>query len=491
MDDNQNQEEDRQSGRKEYRQDLNFVNRDINEDNNIVEMEQSDKGENDGEKNGVKSKEKKYQGRPKKGGKRKFPSQNREICKKDCIQNKSYFTQKGEMKLKKEFRQYLCKCDCLSKVGIENAKQEYDKFYEVSSYDAQRALICAMVQEGPIKRKRKQNSTKKMHSRVYNINGHVVCKTFLLQTLRISSAKVDNALKSKKRIEGVKDLRGRAGGKNKISEERLQEILEHIEQFPKYKSHYAREKTSSIYLRADTTLPIMYDLYKQQVNNSPVSFSKYKNVFLTHFNFRRKPLKKDTCNLCDKLEILINNSATEEQVKCKTERDNHIDSAEEARQALNADRKRAKFDEQLEVLCFDMEKTLPLPRIPTNVVFYKRQLWLYNLGIHTAKHNKGHCYVWLEGEAGRGAQEVGSCLFRHVLKARDMEACKHLILWSDSCGGQNRNIKIVLMLNAIFDVHPLLERITLRLLTSGHSFLPNDTDFGDIECALKFQQRMY
>ncbi|XP_050518375.1 uncharacterized protein LOC126892750 isoform X1 [Diabrotica virgifera virgifera] len=246
-----------------------------------------------------------------------------------------------------------------------------------------------------------------------------------------------------------------------------------------------------MYLRADTTLPIMYDLYKHQVNNSPVSFSKYKNVFLTHFNFRRKPLKKDTCNLCDKLEILINNSATEEQVKYKTERDNHIDSAEEARQALNADRKRAKFDEQLEVLCFDMEKTLPLPRIPTNVVFYKRQLWLYNLGIHTAKHNKGHCYVWLEGEAGRGAQEVGSCLFRHVLKARDMEACKHLILWSDSCGGQNRNIKIVLMLNAIFDVHPLLERITLRFLTSGHSFLPNDTDFGDIECALKFQQRMY
>lgn len=57
------------------------------------------------------------------------------------------------------------------------------------------------------------------------------------------------------------------------------------------------------------------------------------------------------------------------------------------------------------VLCFDMEKALPLPRIPTNV---KRQLWLYNLGVHTVKKNKGHCYVWLEGEAGRGAQEVGS-----------------------------------------------------------------------------------
>ncbi|CAG2054957.1 unnamed protein product, partial [Timema podura] len=36
-----------------------------------------------------------------------------------------------------------------------------------------------------------------------------------------------------------------------------------------------------------------------------------------------------------------------------------------------------------------------------------------------------------------------------------------------------------------------LEKITLRFLISGHSYLPNDADFGDIEFALKLQQRMY
>uniref|UniRef100_A0A6P7FQN7 Uncharacterized protein LOC114331655 n=1 Tax=Diabrotica virgifera virgifera TaxID=50390 RepID=A0A6P7FQN7_DIAVI len=36
-----------------------------------------------------------------------------------------------------------------------------------------------------------------------------------------------------------------------------------------------------------------------------------------------------------------------------------------------------------------------------------------------------------------------------------------------------------------------LESITVKYLCSGHSFLPNDTDFSDIESALKRQQRLY
>lgn len=285
-------------------------------------------------------------------------------------------------------------------------------------------------------------------------------------------------------------MRGLSGGKNKISEHRLQEVIQHIDKFPRYKSHYAREQSTCMYLRSDTTLSVMYNLYKEG-SESPVSFSKYKDIFLRHFNLKRKPLKKDTCNTCDKLEVLKNTGSLEEQNKFNLEKQNHLTLASEARNTMNTDRKRAEEDEHLEVLTFDMEKTLPLPRIPTSVVFYKRQLWLYNLGIHTAKKNKGHCYIWLEGVAGRGAQEVGSCLFRHIMEDADMAACKNLILWSDSCGGQNRNIKMVLMLMAMLEVHPTLEKITLRFLTSGHSFLPNDTDFGDIECALKLQQRLY
>lgn len=60
---------------------------------------------------------------------------------------------------------------------------------------------------------------------------------FFLQSFRICSGKVDLALKSKKRPEGVKDLRGIGGGRNKISESRLLEVVDRIHKFPKYKSH--------------------------------------------------------------------------------------------------------------------------------------------------------------------------------------------------------------------------------------------------------------
>lgn len=83
-------------------------------------------------------------------------------------------------------------------------------------------------------------------------------------------------------------------------------------------------------------------------------------------------------------------------------------------QKFKEDMKYASTTEKVECLTFDMEKTLPLPRVPTNVVFYKRLLWVYNCDIHSGTTNKGYCYTWVEGESGRGAQEVGSCLIKHI-----------------------------------------------------------------------------
>lgn len=54
------------------------------------------------------------------------------------------------------------------------------------------------------------------------------------------------------------------------------------------------------------------------------------------------------------------------------------------------------------------------------------------------------------------------------------------MLFCNSCGGQNRNIKIILMLKACLEAHSSLEEITIKYLVPGHTFLPNDTDFSDV-----------
>jgi len=62
-----------------------------------------------------------------------------------------------------------------------------------------------------------------------------------------------------------------------------------------------------------------------------------------------------------------------------------------------------------------LPKVLSLPKISTNVIYYKRQLNLYNLGIHNGKGRKGYFYVWIENEGGHGAQSVGSAIKKHII----------------------------------------------------------------------------
>lgn len=47
------------------------------------------------------------------------------------------------------------------------------------------------------------------------------------------------------------------------------------------------------------------------------------------------------------------------------------------------------------------------------------------------------------------------------------------------------------MLIHVLQHHTTLETISMRFLESGHTFLPNDSEFGDFECALKRHERVY
>lgn len=115
---------------------------------------------------------------------------------------------------------------------------------------------------------------------------------------------------------------------------------------------------------------------------------------------------------------------------------------------------------------------------------------MFNLGIHDAKTNNGYFHTWKENEAGRGAQEVGSCVIKFLDTHLQPEA-EDLILWSDSCGGQNRNRIMCVMLHHWLSKQTKLERITLRFLQSGHSFNSYDTDFGLVEKAMNRQQNVF
>ena len=76
--------------------------------------------------------------------------------------------------------------------------------------------------------------------------------------------------------------------------------------------------------------------------------------------------------------------------------------------------------EQREVLD-DQEKRATHHKLCTNVVFYKRQMWTYNLGVHDCSNDKGYMFMWPESIASRGSKETSSCLLKY-LKLRQSNA---------------------------------------------------------------------
>ena len=170
--------------------------------------------------------------------------------------------------------------------------------------------------------------------------------------------------------------------------------------------------------------------------------------------------------------------------------DLHKRKAERAFHQLREDTTSSKASPDLDTITFDLQQTLPTPSLTTNVVFYKRQLWTYNLGIHSCKDGSATMHMWDESTASRGSEEVGSCIMTY-LRESSLHG-KHLVCYSDSCGGQNRNIYILcLWLHIVNDPQNSYETIDHKFMISGHSFLPNDRDFGVIESAKRRHQQIY
>ena len=146
--------------------------------------------------------------------------------------------------------------------------------------------------------------------------------------------------------------------------------MEHISRFPAEQSHYSRNKNASrMYLSPLLNIAEMYRQYEKWCVAEniavPVSERQYTEIFETHFNYGFGSPKSDTCSKC-----------------ALPDHDAHKLQADKAFEQETKDKNFAKHNENVFFITFDLQKTLPLPKLSTGVAFYLRQLWLYNLGVH-------------------------------------------------------------------------------------------------------------
>ncbi|CAG9814678.1 unnamed protein product [Phaedon cochleariae] len=130
------------------------------------------------------------------------------------------------------------------------------------------------------------------------------------------------------------------------------------------------------------------------------------------------------------------------------------------------------------IITVDLGKVLFVPTLTHYDMYYMRQLSVYNFSVHIADTNEAFMCVWNETEASRGSYEIMSCLLK-VLNSNVTEKEK-LNIWCDNCTGQNKNREAIFLMLFSTSIG-LFTEITMKILVSGHSYLPNDRYFAQID----------
>ncbi|XP_075156569.1 uncharacterized protein LOC142229878 [Haematobia irritans] len=157
----------------------------------------------------------------------------------------------------------------------------------------------------------------------------------------------------------------------------------------------------------------------------------------------------------------------------------HHTEADMAYDSKNKDKTLSLKNKSVKMYTFDLQQCLQTPHLNASVFFYKRPLWTFNLTIHDGETNMASCFIWNETIAKRGANEISSCIFKFLKKIPNY--VKHIILYSDSCPGQNRNSYICAMFEQVLLENPNFEIIDHKFLVVGHTHMECDTVHSQIE----------
>ncbi|XP_047106374.1 uncharacterized protein LOC124775588 [Schistocerca piceifrons] len=424
----------------------------------------------------------------------------RNVRKERRALGQEYVNRKGNLVPRKELRKIsecTCRYECHKHINEEQQEQVFNEFYNLGSHDLQSAFLFTMIKVVDKARSYVgQQHSRREKTRLYyllNSNGSEtrVCKRFFQNTLAVSAGRIDRVLKNKgEKATPPRDGRGKGEPGNKTPRHKVDVVKRFIEKFPAYESHYAYHKNNGRkYLGPDLNLSVMYSLYCAE-EQMPVSHFIFRKIFYENFNLSFHPPVSDSCRTCDALQVKITAADNDkERTELIAEREFHQQKAEYARAGLHSDTLLSKSDGNVTVITFDLMKTLPTPIISTGVCYYKRQLWTYCFGIHNMHNDDVYMFLWHESIASRGPQEIGSCLLYFI---RNFVRTEKLIMYSDQCGGQNRNIKVAVLCQYIVNSSEFsVKEIDHKFLVSGHSYLPCDQDFGLVQKRKKYFPNIY
>ena len=397
-----------------------------------------------------------------------------------------------------------CGDGCFDTVTMPIINILHQQFWAIGDFGLQNAYIQKNVHLMPVKRRRSvQNPTaasRRNFTRMYKLTHasvtYSLCQKGFLAVLGISETRLRTALKAVS-VTGCprQDQRGRRKpGARRIPPEVAARAVEHILSFPTVSSHYTRAKSPYMrYLEGHLNVRKMYRLYllwmEEHYPEEPRVKSSYYRMKFKGLRLGFRPPMSDTCSRCDTLKVAIKSASPDEVQGLRDKKKEHVKKAKEGQRLM---KKLAKdTDDNTRCICLDLQQTLPVPRMSTSIAYYQKKLWMYNLCIHDLKKKVSQFFVWDEVNGGRGSSEIASCILLWLNSewARG-ETFTVLKIVSDNCGGQNKNIN--LLLSYLRLIHSgRLANIEHYYLVPGHSYMACDRAFGNIEKTIRATGDVY
>jgi hypothetical protein len=139
------------------------------------------------------------------------------------------------------------------------------------------------------------------------------------------------------------------------------------------------------------------------------------------------------------------------------------------------------------VICsnFDLQKVLNTPHGKNMAVYYSRKISVNNFTTYESGTQAGFCHIWNETDAHRGANEIATILLSYIKEVDSRGYVKTLLLYADSCYGQNKNKTVMSMLRYVLATSQNLNVTQINYLVPGHTYMPVDSMHALIERSIK------
>ena len=387
---------------------------------------------------------------------------------------------------------------CFEVTTDEQRKAILSHFNNLRTNDEQNSYLCGLISITPVQRRRNRQPEEdaKFHDSVFCYRIRVkendqtvekpVCYKAFLNIHGISKGKLEHLQKALKETGMTpKDKRGQHSSKlRSLPDTTYQHVFDHINSFKGRLSHYSLGDSKKLYLPEELNIKKMFDMFKQVYPTEKVSYETYRNIFNTKFNISFGYPRSDTCSTCDRFTAEVNRLRTEGTPEAAVAIRNleikdqlHKRQAEAFYDRKRTARRRDRTSNDFIAVAMDYQKNVYLPNIPTNDVYYMRQLSMYSFNIHVLGTAQSLFYTYPENLAKKGSDEVCSFLFDFLMNHAE-NSIKHLHLFCDSAGGQNKNYSVFRLMHYIVHSIRRLDSIRITFPIRGHSYLECDKNMG-------------